>query len=181
MLRFATSVPFTRAKGKATVSLSRLRGRAVRRTPHDSMSLGRFVFAAELSTHDVKASPIRIQGLSAEPILPTDRQSVGRQSVHEVGLIRRNQTTWTLVPFLALQVHAIRCVNLHYFFSQLRDAFFDGILHENRLAEHSGACRVFLGPSSSAIGCLSPEHQPPCWPLVVSNEEVGHTRVGCSE
>jgi hypothetical protein len=75
------------------------------------------------------------------------------------------------VPFPTLQVQAVRCANLHYFFSQLRDPFFDGILHENRLAEHSDACRVFLNPSSYAIGCLSPSS--PACSLAVG--EIGGT------
>jgi len=38
--------------------------------------------------------------------------------------------------FPALQVQAVRFTNLRYFFSQLCDALFDGLLHEDRLAEH---------------------------------------------
>ncbi len=34
-------------------------------------------------------------------------------------------------------VQTIRLTNLRYFLSQLYDAFFDGILHLDRLAEHN--------------------------------------------
>ena len=40
--------------------------------------------------------------------------------------------------FAALHVHTVRFTNLRYFFSQLCDAFFDRILHDNRLAGHAG-------------------------------------------
>jgi hypothetical protein len=75
------------------------------------------------------------------------------------------------VPFPTLQVQAVLCTNLSYFFSQLRDALFHGILHGDRLAERADACRVFLGPSSSAIGCLSPS-SPPC---LLAVGEIGGT------
>jgi Protein of unknown function (DUF5818) len=40
----------------------------------------------------------------------------------------------------ALQVQAVRFTDLRYFFSQLSDALFDGLLHEDRLAEHAYLC-----------------------------------------
>jgi hypothetical protein len=33
-------------------------------------------------------------------------------------------------------MQAVRFTNLRYFVSQLGDAFFDGVLHDDRLAEH---------------------------------------------
>jgi hypothetical protein len=39
-------------------------------------------------------------------------------------------------PFAALCVQAVLFTNLSYFFSQLSDGIFDGLLHGDRLAEH---------------------------------------------
>jgi hypothetical protein len=36
-----------------------------------------------------------------------------------------------------MQIQAVRLADLRDFFSQLRDALFDGILHDARLAEHA--------------------------------------------
>jgi hypothetical protein len=36
-----------------------------------------------------------------------------------------------------MQVKEVRFTDFRYFLSQLRDAFFDGILHRDRLAEHA--------------------------------------------
>jgi len=67
--------------------------------------------------------------------------------------------------FPALQVQAVRFTNLRYFFSQLCDALFDGLLHEDRLAEHrdyttnpGGHCpfqnQVFLDGAEPLISTL---------------------------
>jgi hypothetical protein len=61
------------------------------------------------------------------------------------------------LPFAALQVQAVRFTNLRYFFSQLSDTFFDGLLHEDRLAELSGAARLELGCAAEA--CVLPGAQ----------------------
>jgi hypothetical protein len=37
--------------------------------------------------------------------------------------------------FAAMQVQSVRFIDLRYFVSQLCDAFFKGILHDDRLAE----------------------------------------------
>jgi hypothetical protein len=37
----------------------------------------------------------------------------------------------------AMQVQSVRFTDLRYFVSQFHDAFFDGILHDDRLAEPS--------------------------------------------
>ena len=42
---------------------------------------------------------------------------------------------WLL--FAAMQVQSVRFTYLRYFVSQLRDSFFDGILHDDRLAGHT--------------------------------------------
>ena len=51
------------------------------------------------------------------------------------------------LPFAALQVQAVRFTNLRNFFSQLSDTLFDGLLHENRLAQHSGAAEPVSFPA----------------------------------
>ena len=43
---------------------------------------------------------------------------------------------WYLL-FAALKVESVRFTDLRYFVSQLRDAFFKGILHDDRLAGHT--------------------------------------------
>jgi hypothetical protein len=40
-------------------------------------------------------------------------------------------------PFATPHVQTVRLTNLRYFVSQLYDALFDGILHLDRLAEHT--------------------------------------------
>ncbi len=47
---------------------------------------------------------------------------------------------WLL--FAAMQVQSVRFTYLRYFVPQLRDSFFDGILHDDRLAPHSGRITV---------------------------------------
>jgi hypothetical protein len=53
--------------------------------------------------------------------------------------------------FSDLQVEAVRFTNFRYFLSQLCDALFDGLLHEDRLAEPCGAYGAFRLLSSSVI------------------------------
>jgi hypothetical protein len=44
--------------------------------------------------------------------------------------------------FAAMQVQSVRFTYLRYFVPQLRDSFFDGILHDDRLAPHTGRITV---------------------------------------
>jgi hypothetical protein len=52
-----------------------------------------------------------------------------------------------------LQVQAVRFPNLCYFFSQLSDALFDGLLHQDRLAEHAARITVVKSPFHRQPGC----------------------------
>jgi len=47
--------------------------------------------------------------------------------------------------FAAMQVQSVRFTDLRDFVSQLCDAFFKGILHANRLAEHKAQAYLKLG------------------------------------
>ena len=47
---------------------------------------------------------------------------------------------WLL--FAAMQVQSVRFTYLRYFVPQLRDSFFDRILHDDRLAPHTGRITV---------------------------------------
>jgi hypothetical protein len=61
---------------------------------------------------------------------------------------------------LALHIFAIRFADLRYFFPQLGDAFFDGILHGDRVAPHTGWIAVarlnfqsLTGVAGASGGC----------------------------
>jgi hypothetical protein len=63
-----------------------------------------------------------------------------------------------LLFFSAMQVQSVRFTELRYFVSQLGDPFFDGTLHDNRLAEQS----------RSGDSCSEPSNkgQQNSWPKV---------------
>jgi len=52
--------------------------------------------------------------------------------------------------FAAMQVQSVRFTDLRDFVSQLCDAFFKGILHANRLAEHKAQAYLKLGRTTAA-------------------------------